>query len=124
MKHLTLVLKTAWYPLPLHLTFTLQALLHEVQSLQTHLGLFDADFGDYDRGQPAGRLDKLFSIAPEDVVVVIYSLLVGGLQHALGVQSLKKVSMRCHRDIQGGVISHVLYLQIVDGPVHILEFSF
>ena len=123
VKHLTLVLQAAWHPFPLHLTLTLEALFHQVQGLQTHLGLGDADLGDHDWGQSAGRFYKLLCIAPEDIVVIIYRLLVGGLQHALGVQSLKKVSMRCHRDIQGRVISHVLYLQIVDGPIHIFEFS-
>lgn len=76
VKHFTLVLQAAWHPLSLHLTLTLQALLHQIQGLQTHLGLGDADLGDYDWSQPAGRLDELLGITPEDVVVVIYSLLV------------------------------------------------
>ncbi len=123
MKNLTLVLQAAWHPLPLHFALTLQALLHKVQGLQTHLGLGDADLGDHDRGKSAGRLDELLGIAPEDVIFIIYCMPVRGFQHAPGVQSLKKVSMRCHRDIQGGVISHVLYLHIVDGPINIFELG-
>ena len=54
------------------------------------------------------------------IVIIIIQVIVpvGGLKHALGVQSFEYVPLRHHRHVQGRVIRDILYLQIVDRAVH------
>jgi hypothetical protein len=93
------MLQSTGYPLvaaspgPLHLTLTLQSLLHQVECLQTYLALGYPDVRPLDHwGQTTGRIQwshKLLVINIEDMLIILIMLVISvrRFNHTLRIQS-------------------------------------